>query len=129
MMPKLAREIATFILIGVLANLLGFCLYSLLTYCGLSPAQAVCILYPIGSVISFYANKTKTFGVSGLEFSFVWRYVLAQCSGLLINLLLLRILVDGLGLNHHLVQLFSIGVVAAFLFVSMRWFVFRRSVH
>jgi len=52
------------------------------------------------------------------------RYVIAHCIGYLLNLSILIVFVDKLGYAHQWVQAIAIFVVAAFLFLAFKVFVF-----
>lgn len=52
------------------------------------------------------------------------RYVIAHCIGYLLNLSILIVFVDELGYAHQWVQAIAIFVVAAFLFLAFKVFVF-----
>lgn len=52
------------------------------------------------------------------------RYIIAHCFGYLINLVILIIFVDELGFVHQWVQAIAIVIVAAFLFLAFKFFVF-----
>ena len=84
-------------------------------------------LYCVGASIGFLANRRFTFrhdggiGVTGV------RYLLAQCAGYLLNLVLLLLFVDWFGYPHQIVQAIAIVVVAILLFVLLRFFVFAPS--
>lgn len=118
------RQMFSYALIGVLTNLLGYALYLLLTYFWGAPKLTMTALYSVGALIGFFANRRFTFrhdghiGVAGV------RYLLVQLSGYLLNLLLLVFFVDCLGYAHQIVQAVAIVVVAVFLFVLSRVFVF-----
>lgn len=118
------RQMYSYVLIGVLINLAGYVLYLLLTYAGSTPKLTMTVLYSVSALISFFANRHFTFrhdghiGVAGV------RYLLAQLLGYLLNLLLLALFVDWLGFAHQIVQAAAIAVVAVFLFVLSRVFVF-----
>lgn len=120
------RQLVRFGLVGLAANAIGFLLYTGLTYLGLSPKTTVGVLYPVGALIGFVGNKRLTFGHRGAWLSSGWRYLLVQAVGMCINLLMLWLFADRLGIRHHWVQLAAIVVVAVYLFMTMRWFVFAQ---
>jgi len=119
-----ARQLVRFGLVGLAANAIGFLLYTGLTYLGLSPKATVGVLYPVGALIGYVGNKRLTFRHRGAWLSSGWRYLLVQAVGMGINLLMLWLFADRLGWRHHGVQLVAIIVVATYLFLAMRWFVF-----
>lgn len=121
------RQLFSYALIGVLTNALGYAIYLLLTYLWGAPKITMTALYFVGASIGFFANRRYTFrhdghiGVTGV------RYLLAQVAGYLLNLVLLLLFVDWLGFPHQIVQAIAIIVVAIFLFVMSRVFVFSQS--
>jgi len=118
------RQISSYALIGVLSNLAGYVLYLLLTYSIGTPKLTMTALYSVAALISFFANRRFTFqhngriGVTGV------RYLLAQLFGYFLNLLLLFLFVDCLGFAHQYIQAIAVFVVAIFLFILLRVFVF-----
>ncbi|CAD86081.1 MULTISPECIES: GtrA family protein [Betaproteobacteria] len=124
---KTFRQLFSYALIGILTNVLGYAFYLLLTYLWDAPKITMTALYFVGASIGFFANRRYTFrhdghiGVTGV------RYLLAQVAGYLLNLVLLLLFVDWLGFPHQIVQAIAIIVVAIFLFVMSRFFVFAQS--
>lgn len=118
------RQIFSFILIGILANLFGYGIYISLTYLGIPPKLAVTILYPIGATIGFLANRRFTFQHNGHIGMAGIRYLIVQLLGYLLNIFMLAFFVDRLGFPHQIIEALAIVVVAIFLFVSSRLFVF-----
>lgn len=122
------RQLFSYVLIGLLANLLGYALYLLLTYLIDAPKLIMTVLYSVGALISFFANRRFTFRHDGrIDIAGV-RYIFAQFLGYLLNLILLVLFVDWLGFAHQIVQVVAIVVVAIFLFVLSRFFVFAPQV-
>ena len=121
---KTLRQLFRYAVIGLLTNFLGYALYLLLTYLWNFPKGTMTVLYSAGALIGFFANRRFTFchdgsiGMAGL------RYLFSQLLGYLLNLSLLVLFVDWLGFAHQLVQAIAIIVVAIFLFVLSRFFVF-----
>lgn len=119
------RQILRYSIVGLLTNSTGYALYLLLTYAGGTPKLTITMLYAVGALIGFFANRHYTFhhdgriGVAGIRFAFV------HLSGYLLNCLLLATFVDCLGFAHQLVQAISIFIVALYLFVVFRIFVFK----
>lgn len=120
---KTLRQFFTYALIGVLINFLGYAIYLILTYLWGAPKLTMTALYFVGASIGFFANRRFTFrhdggiGVTGV------RYLLAQVAGYMLNLFLL-LFVDWFDFPHQIVQAIAIVVVAIFLFVVLRLFVF-----
>lgn len=121
---KLYRQFLRYALIGLITNSLGYSIYLVLTYIWGYPKLTMTLLYIFGALVSFLANRRFTFqhdghiGLAGI------RYMIVQCSGYILNLFLLILFVDWLGLPHQIVQAVAIFVVAIYLFLSVRIFVF-----
>lgn len=123
-LSKTLRQLFRFGVIGLLQNGIGYGLYLILTLAGLPPKPTMTVLYLVGATASFLANRRFTFGHTGKLTHAGIRFMLAHLGGYLINLLLLWWLVDQNGYPHQWVQASAIFVVAAYLFVSFRFFVF-----
>jgi len=115
----------SYAMIGVATNLAGFSVYLLLTSLGNTPKITMTVLYVLGASISFFANKKITFSYTGNVLGSGIRYIITHLFGYLLNFLILMIFVDKLGYPHQLVQGIAIFVVAGFLFVCFKMFVFR----
>jgi putative flippase GtrA len=121
-----ARQLIKYAVVGALSNLAGYCLYLLLTYLGCTPKLTMTALYSLGASLAFFANRRFTFHHHGHMGSASVRFIVAHALGYLLNLLLLLVFVDWLGFAHQLVQAVAIMVVAIFLFVIIRIFVFAQ---
>ena len=111
--------------VGLISNLIIYLLYLFFTYFGTEPKLAMTIVYLIGASISFFGNKSFTFNDKGGVFDSIVRYIMIHILGYLLNLSVLIVFVDKLGYSHQIVQGIAIFLVAAFLFVSFKWFVFK----
>ena len=111
-------------IVGVGTNLAGYLVYLGLTGLGAEPKITMSGLYAVGVGISFALNRRWTFGHRGRIGPAGLRFAAAHLVGYGINLGMLAGLHDGLGWPHQLVQALAVLVVAAFLFVAMRGFVF-----
>lgn len=118
------KQFFRYVLVGASCNLAGYCLYLLLTYGGLTPKLTVSILYPVGVLINFLANRKFTFNSQGFVGTSALRFLLAHIVGYLINISMLMILVDKAGLPHQLVQFAAVVLVAIYFFIVYRVFVF-----
>lgn len=120
------RQLIRYGLVGVMSNTVTYLSYLLLTYLGVEPKAAMTLVYIIGASIGFVGNRKWTFSHRGDFGSAAQRYVAAHASGYLLNLLILLTFVDRLGYAHHWVQGVAMVVVAGFLFVVSKYFVFSR---
>lgn len=128
MKKQQSRQIAKYIIIGLLSNAAGYSTYLLLTHFNLPPKTAMTLLYVTSAALSFFGNQKITFSYSGKLLGAGIRYFTVQTIGYLINLAILMVFVDKLGYNHKIIQAIAIFTVACYLFISLKLFVFRRAV-
>ena len=115
-------------LIGIASNLAGYMVYLLITdFGGISPKLTMSILYGVGATVGFWGNRKLTFAQKGSLLGTGVRYLVVHCFGYLMNLAILTVMVDKLGYPHQAVQAAAIFVVAAFLFLAFKFFVFGKS--
>lgn len=119
------QQLIRYGLVGVVSNTAIYFVYLLITYISVGPKTAMTLVYIIGAVIGFIGNRKWTFAHHGDSTSAALRYVLAHLLGYLLNFLILFTFVDRLGYAHQWVQAAAIIIVAGFLFVAFKYFVFR----
>src|SRR3989338_6341008 len=119
------RQLIRYGLVGIVSNLTIYFVYLLITYLGVEPKKAMTLVYIIGASIGFIGNRKWRFAHRGNSSSAALRYVLAHLFGYLLNLLILFTFVDRLGYAHQWVQAMAIIIVAGFLFIEFKYFVFR----
>lgn len=118
-------QLCRYAAVGLFSNLIGYGLYWLLTFWGASPKLTMTALYIAGAVISFSGNRRITFSYKGGGLSSGLRFLCVHAGGYLINLALLYTLTDRLGFSHLWVQAGAILVVAAYLFIALKFYVFK----
>ncbi|MFA7239950.1 MAG: GtrA family protein [Sulfuricellaceae bacterium] len=111
-------------LVGVASNLAIYSIYLLVTYLGVEPKKAMTLLYIVGAFIGFFGNKRWTFSHNGNFNQSVVRYAISHLLGYLLNFFILFTFVDRLGYAHQVVQAVAIIIVAGFLFVLLKFYVF-----
>ncbi|VVN03272.1 GtrA family protein [Pseudomonas fluorescens] len=121
------HQLIRYICVGLISNATGYAIYLFLTYLGLSPKLAMSLLYITIAGFSFFGNKKITFMYNGHFWGAGMRYVVAHLIGYLINLAILIFFSDHLGYNHAIVQATAIIVIAMYLFIALKFFVFRRT--
>ena len=119
------RQLLQYGLIGVISNGIGYIVYLFFTFLGISPKITMTIVYSVSALIGFFGNGQLTFNHKSNVFNAGIRYMLAQFFGYCINLAILVIMVDNFKYNHQLIQAIAIFIVAGFLFVACKYFVFR----
>lgn len=121
---KSVIQLFRYALIGLLSNIAGYLVYLALTYMGGTPKVTMTLLYGVGAAVGFFGNRSLTFEHKGGVMGAGVRYVIVHSFGYLINLGILIVFVDILGYAHQWVQAVAIFLVAAFLFVLFKLFVF-----
>ena len=119
-----AGQLVRYGLVGIVSNLSGYLVYLLITYWGVEPKKTMTLLYFVGAAIGFIGNRKWAFTHKGSALKSGIRYFVAHFFGYLINLLILLTFVDRLGYPHQLVQAVAVLVVASFLFLAFKYFVF-----
>ncbi|GAA4337577.1 hypothetical protein GCM10023165_15690 [Variovorax defluvii] len=120
------KQLIRYGLVGLAVNLIGYALYLLVTFLGVPPRLAMTVLYALGAAAGFWGNKRLTFRHRGGVASSAARYVLAHGVGYLINLAVFGIVIDKLGYPHQWAQAIGVFVVAGYLFLAFKFFVFRQ---
>lgn len=118
-------ELVRYGIVGVSVNLIGYVVYLAIAALGLRPTIAMTIVYAAAVCAGFLANRRITFDHRGHVRPAAVRYLVAQLGGYLIDLALLVVFVDRLGYPHEIVQAAAVFVVASYLFVMLKVFVFR----
>jgi putative flippase GtrA len=113
-------------LVGIVSNLAGYMAYLLVTYLGVTPKITMSFLYGIAATVGFLGNQKLTFAYKGSSLGAGIRYAIAHFFGYLLNLTILIVMVDKFNYPHQWVQAIAIFVVAAFLFVTFKLFVFKK---
>lgn len=122
---SLFRQLTVYFLTGVLVNGLGFLVFCLFVELGINSKLSMSILYVAGVVGSYVGNKNIGFKnkegyLTGfVKFFFV--YIVAYC----INLFAHIYFVDFLDCSPYFVQGIMLMVISAFVFISLKLFVFR----
>lgn len=112
-------------LVGIVSNVTIYLAYLFITHHGIEPKIAMTLTYISGATLGFFCNRQWTFAHRGSFLVAMIRYVFAHLLGYLLNLALLFTFVDQLTYPHQWVQAAAIIVVAGFLFVIFKYFVFR----
>ena len=120
------RQLIRYGLVGVLSNAAIYFIYLLITYLGVEPKTAMTSVYIIGASIGFIGNRKWTFDHCGHPSRAALRYAVAHLFGYVLNFLLLFTFVDRLGYPHQWVQAIAIIIVAGFLFVIFKYYVFQQ---
>lgn len=121
---SIAHQMVRYGIVGVFNNLLGYLIYLIVTSIWVEPIFVSSFLYLVGAITSYVGNSKYTFSYQSKQSNVLIRYIIAHALGYLINVLMLYALWEKLKYPHQIVQAFAIFVVAGFLFVVFRYFVF-----
>lgn len=121
------RQLVSYGIVGVAQNSIGYGIYLFFTWLGADPKLVVGVSYPIAMLVSFFGNKKYTFHFKGPDMAPGIRFLLSHAASYGINLAMLYVCVDIYGMRHEYVQLAAIFICAAFLFVALKFFVFRKN--
>lgn len=121
------KQLLRYGIVGVGVNLLLYLGYLALTGVGVGHKTSMTVFYGIGVLLSFAFNRSWSFAHRGHVPSAFFRYALTYVGGYFLNLLLLWWLVDEFGWPHPYVQGVLIFVVAGFIFLSQKLWVFTES--
>lgn len=123
------RELAVFLVVGVLTVAIDFVSYRGLLatgWLGIDPAKAAGFL--IGTVFAYFANRLWTFGhhrpAAGSALRFALLYATTLAANVAVNAVLLAVLADW-SYALQLAFLVATCVSAALNFLGMKLFVFR----
>lgn len=119
------KQLVRYGLVGVASNAVAFGVYVLITALGVPPKVTAGSVYVVAAAVGFVGNRQLTFAHEGSIWSAGARYVVVHAGGFLLNLGILALLVDRYGRSHVWSQAFAIVVVAGYLFVAFKFFVFR----
>lgn len=121
------KQLVRFVIVGVASNAILYLLYLAATSIGIGHKAAMTALFALGIVQTFFFNKNWSFQHSGSNGSTFIRYIGAYCAAYGINFAAMVIFVDRYHISDRLVQAVMIVVVAAFMFVAQRLWVFPAS--
>jgi putative flippase GtrA len=121
---RAAQQFLRFALVGLSSNVILFAAYLLLTRLGMGHKIAMSVLYLIGVMQTFFANRSWSFSYRGPARMAMVRYVLIYALGYAVNLLSLVVFVDWLDFPHKWIQGLTIFILAGVLFFAQRLWVF-----
>ena len=120
----LKSELFRYGVVGISRNIFGYTLYLTATYFGMPSKLAMTAVYATGMTLGFWAKRKYIFFHEGNILAAGRRYIAAHALGYLINLSILIVMVDELGYPHQLAQAAAILIVAAYLYLISKFYVF-----
>jgi len=118
------RQVSRWLIVGLASNGLMYLAYLALTRALLDPMTAMTVVYCGGVLLGFVGHRKWSFEYSGRVDVALIRYVGVYAIGYVINLVGLAIGFSALGIRHEFVQAAMIVIVAVFMFLMQRHFVF-----
>lgn len=111
-------------IVGVASNVILYFVYLALTAADLGPKSAMTLAYAFGISQTFFFNRRWSFAHRGGMTGALGRYLAAYAFGYLLNFAILWFAVDRFGLPHQWIQAGAIFVVAGFVFLLCKYWVF-----
>lgn len=121
---RVGGQMLRYILVGIVSNLAGYAAYLLFTLFGAAPKITMSFLYLVGATVGFFGNSKLTYAWEGSLFGASIRYAAAHAVGYALDFAMLSYFVDRLGYPHQIVQFVAVALVAVYLFVAFKHFVF-----
>ena len=118
-------QLIRYLIVGLASNAVIYVGYLFLTQLGMGPKLAMSLLYGVGVLQTFVFNKKWSFRFEGAAAPALVRYATVYALGYFIQFLSLALLVDRMGLPHQWVMGVLILIVAMFLFLAQKLWVFR----
>lgn len=119
------RQLARYIIVGLLSNALLYVLYIVLTKIGMPAQAAMTVAFTIGVAQNYTFNRRWTFQFQEKGARVALRYAIAYAAAYAINYQALEWLAEPGRYPHELVQGVMVIVCAALLFLAQRYWVFR----
>jgi putative flippase GtrA len=119
-----ASQLARFGLVGLSNTALSWCLYALAVSVGVWYPLAAAASFAVGAVNGYTLNRVWTFRAGAFSASQLGRYVTVQAGAMAVNVTLLVILVEWIGLQRLTAQLVALVAVAALGFTAARGWAF-----
>lgn len=118
-------QLARFIIVGLASNAVLYLLYIAATALGVGHKTAMSVLYLVGVLQTFLANRAWSFSYRNEYKGALARYLAAYFLSYVLNFCVMYTLVDRLGYSDKLVQGTMVIVVAALMFLLQKYWVFR----
>jgi len=122
---EIRKQFIRYVVVGLASNAVIYLIYILLTRLGMGPKLAMSLLYGVGLLQTFVLNRRWSFQFEGAATPALVRYALLYSAGYVIQLFALMLLVDQVGLPHQWVMGGLVLIMAVFLFIGQKVWVFQ----
>lgn len=117
-----------FLVVGVLNTIVGFAVYAgTLHFFKVDYTFALVVSHVIGVIHSYIWNNKWTFGLKDYNMRSVIKFILVYMLTFLVNLLILSIFIDRLGINKFYAQVISLFLTTLISFLGHKYWSFRVS--
>ncbi len=120
------KTIKKFFILGIFSTLIDYLVYSALIYINVNYIIAICAGYFIGFLFNFYFGRKHVFDAIKInniykEFFIVF---IITIIGVMLNIIIVYVLKNFLGMNYYLGRIVAIGVVFFFNYFSRKGLVY-----
>jgi putative flippase GtrA len=126
--PAYLQKIGRFIVVGIISNGIGYGVYLLITWLGVPYKIAMTLLYFVGVMMSYFGNKKFTFADTQKMSTTIVKFLVVYIIGYIVQYVILYVLVDRFVVFHAYAQLAGAIVVAVYIFIALRFFIFNTPV-
>ncbi len=119
------RQFLKFATVGGFNALISLATYALLLLAGVWYVVATILAYAIAMLVGYTLNRRWTFRAGAFQASTLVKYLCVQLAGLGMNVGLLVLFVELVGVAEFPAQLLTLPAVASFSFLASRRWVFR----
>lgn len=124
-MKILDSKLARYLLVGVVNTIFGYGIIFALMFGGVAPEVANLVGYLCGFLLSYFLNKTFTFGSKASHKRDFTRFLIAMSGAYMANLAVLILCYRALNINEYLAQILAGIAYTACGFVFNKFFAFR----
>jgi putative flippase GtrA len=115
-----------FLFVGILNTIVGYGVYALCIYEGLSYSPALIITYLVGIAHSYFWNKFFTFRSREKSLGEIVRFFLVYIAAYLVNLVTLYVCVDGMKMNVYFVGIAAMFITTLISYLGHKTISFRK---
>ncbi len=124
--PALARQLGSFVGVGVVATALHYAVLVLLVQLGgVAPVPAALCGFVVGGVLSYALNRRHTFGSERPHEEAAWRFMLVAGVAFVLTYALMRVMVEGWLIPYLPAQVVTSGLVMMWTFTANKLWTFR----
>jgi len=120
------QQAIRFVIVGVINTIVGYGSYVIFVYLGIYYLIANILSYVVGTINSYIWNKYFTFKSKKRSFPELLRFIFVYVVQLLVNMGLLKLLVERFGMNKMIAGIPTLLVTTLISFFGHKYFSFRK---